>query len=305
MSTNITDNWQEQLDYIVDMMREMSRQTDPQEMVRLYAERVQQLMPVDARVSLSRRDLEPPKYRITRATRWKEDINPWAQPRRLPLLEGGLLGELLYGDAPRVINDLTVDPSDPAAEYLEGYRSLFAMPMYDEGVALNMVVLLRKQPHAFTEDEIPRTVWMGNLFGRATQNLVLHDQVRRAFDALDHEMQVIAEIQHSLLPDALPKVPTIEFAAHYQTSQRTGGDYYDLFHLRDNCLGILIADVSGHGSPAAVLMAILHSLVHTNEEDWCCPSHLFNYLNKRSATRAKPPRSSRRSTVCTTRASAR
>ncbi len=104
---------------------------------------------------------------------------------------------------------------------------------------------------------------MSNLFGRATHNLVLSDQLKVAYEAVDYEMKVVADIQRSLLPMQMPSIPTLSLAAHYQTSHRAGGDYYDFFPLPDGKWGILIADVSGHGTPAAVLMAVTHSLAHT------------------------------------------
>jgi sigma-B regulation protein RsbU (phosphoserine phosphatase) len=60
--------WQEKLEVIVDMMQDMSRQTDPQAMVRSYDEKIQQLLAVDRRMSLNRRCLDAPCYRITRST---------------------------------------------------------------------------------------------------------------------------------------------------------------------------------------------------------------------------------------------
>ena len=124
-----TVDWRHRLHVIIEMMREMSLQTNPQSMVRAYGQRIRQLMPANRYVALSRRGLEFPKYRITRSSLWKEEeINPWTQKDRLPLLEGGLLGELIYGDEPRIIDDLAVSPDDPAAEYLEGQLSLMAIP---------------------------------------------------------------------------------------------------------------------------------------------------------------------------------
>src|SRR5437879_11759945 len=76
-------------------------------------------------------------------------------------------------------------------------------------------------------------------------------------------MRTVAALQRSLLPDPLPKIPTMSVAAHYQTSHRAGGDYYDFFPLPGGKWGILIADVSGHGTPAAVLMAVTHTIAHT------------------------------------------
>src|SRR5581483_11870796 len=117
------DDWERRLSHVVDMMRDLSLHTDPQEMVRSYARRVQLLRPTDGRVSLSRRGLRHPEYRVTRSTTWKEDVNPWKEKERLPLLRGGLLAELLYNDEPRSIDDLQICAEDPAVEFFAGNRS--------------------------------------------------------------------------------------------------------------------------------------------------------------------------------------
>src|SRR5207248_2530165 len=133
-------NWQERLAFIDQMMRAMSLEDDPQTMVRSYGTRVRQLMPAVRSLSLSRRGLEQPWYRITRSSTWTEEINPWKDKSRLPLLEGGLLGDLIHGNVPRLIDDITplLADDDPAIDYLAGFRSLMAIPHYDQGVALNM-----------------------------------------------------------------------------------------------------------------------------------------------------------------------
>ena len=122
-------DWQERLAYIVDAMRDMSLQTDAQEMVRSYGSRVRTLLPAARWLSLSRRGLEEPWYRITRSSTWTEAIDPWKQKDRLPLLKGGLLADLIYGDEPRLIDDITplLAADDPAFEYLSGFRSLMAV----------------------------------------------------------------------------------------------------------------------------------------------------------------------------------
>jgi phosphoserine phosphatase RsbU/P len=277
-------DWQERLGQIVDLVQEMSRQTDPQEMVRAYAEKVRVLLPSDRRISLSRRGLTAPKYRITRSTTWSENINPWKEKERLPLLEGGLIAQLIYGDEPRIIDHLEVSENDPAAEYLAGHRSLLAIPMFDQGVALNMILLLRKEPAAFDKEEVPQMVWLSNLFGRATSNLVLSDELQRAYQALDRELKTVGEMQRSLLPTRLPAIPTLDMAAHYQPSQRAGGDYYDFFPLPTDKWGIFIADVSGHGTPAAVLMAVTHSIAHTHPGPAAPPAKVLAYLNHQLAS---------------------
>src|SRR6516165_5032105 len=277
-------DWQQRLGLIVEMMRRMSVQTDPQEMVREYGERIRLLLPSDRAISLSRRDLSAPKYRITRSTTWEEKINPWKDKDRLPLFEGGLLAELIYGDKPRIIDDLDVAPDDPAADYLAGHRSLMAIPLFDQGVALNMVVRLRQEPAAFHDEQLPELVWLSNLFGRATSNLVLSEKLQQAYQALDREFKIVGEIQRSLLPPQVPKIPTLDVATYYQPSQRAGGDYYDFFPLPAGKWGIFIGDVSGHGTPAAVLMAITHCMAHTHPGPPMPPASVFAYLNRHLAS---------------------
>jgi len=277
---------QERLAFIVDLLREMSLQTDPQAMVRTYGERIRQMRPTDGFLALSRRDLESPWYRITRSSAWTVEINPWKQKERLPLLAGGLLGELLYGDEPRLIQDLEplLSPSDPAHEYLAGFGSMMAIPHYDRGQGLNMTISLKYERNGFDSDQFPEWVWLSGLFGRATQYLVLSEELKHTYEQLEREIKVIADIQRSLLPRELPKVPGVELAAFYRTSRWAGGDYYDLFPLPGGRLGILIADVSGHGTPAAVLMAITHSLAHSLPGPADPPAVLLDHVNRRLST---------------------
>ncbi len=278
-------DWQQRMSHIVETMRAMSLETDPQAMVQTYTSRIRQLLPADAFLAVSRRDLPSPKYRITRSSTWDPNFNPWKDASRLPLLEGGFLGSLLYGDVPRMIDDLEVPPDDPAAEFFAGHRSAIAVPQYDGGVALNMVVLMRKERAGFPKEIFPEWVWLSNLFGRATHNLVLSDKLKRAYEVVERELRVVADLQRSLLPKRLPKIPTLDLAVHYQTSQWAGGDYYDIFPLPNNRWGILIADVSGHGTPAAVMMAVTHSIAHTYPGDPEPPGRLLNFLNRHLSTR--------------------
>ena len=279
--------WEQRLAFVVDTMREMSKQTDPQGMVQAYSAKMREVVPSEKSLSLSRRDLQPPKYRITRSSSWDRAVNPWKNRDQLPVFDRGLLGELIYGDQPVVIDDVTarLAEDDPCRPFMEGMRSLVAVPLFDQGVALNMVVLMRAEPASFRREMLPEHVWMSNLFGRATHNLVLSDELKRAYDAVDQEMQVVADIQRSLLPVTLPQIPTLDLAAHYQTSRRAGGDYYDFFPLPEGKWGILMADVAGHGTPAAVLMAVTHSIAYALSGPPAPPGRLLAFINEHLTAR--------------------
>jgi len=278
-------HWEDRLKFVIGMMRELSRQTNPQILVDLYASRMKKIVGYDVSVSLSRRDLIQPYYRVTRSSTWRESSNPWIDSKHLPVHQGGMFEEMIYKEEPTIIDDLQIPPGDPAAEYFQGMRSLFAIPLFDQGKSLNMVITGSRQPNYYSREHSPEFTWLSNLFGRVTHNLVLTEQLQRAYDVVDRELKVVADIQHSLLPETLPNIPGLQLAAHYATSQRAGGDYYDFFPLSDGRWGILIADVSGHGTPAAVLMAVTHSIAHSYPGHPTRPGQMLSFINRHLAAR--------------------
>ncbi len=277
--------WQEELAIIDQTMKAISGVTDPEELVTVYWEHIGELIRLHDYVSTSRRDIPPPGYLVTRSSRFTQDINPWTQRDKLPRLTGGLLGELAYADRPVLIDDLPARLSvdDPGWFYLEGFQSLLALPQYDNGVGVNMTAHLFRAGAEIDRALVPMIHWQAGLFGRGTQNLVLKNQLGTALKALDRELQAVGEIQRSLLPERLPSIPGFELAAHYQTSARAGGDYYDFFKLSNGEWGLFIADVSGHGTPAAVLMAITHAVAHAQPHAHTPPAAMLKYLNDRLA----------------------
>lgn len=275
-------SWQEELAIIDRTMKAISGVIDPQELVETYWSGVGELIKIEDYVAVSRRNVAAPYYLITRSSRFTEQFNPWTQRDRLPRMSGGLLGEIVYGDRPLVIDDLPsrLADDDPAKFYLEGFQSLVALPQYDSGEALNATVMLIPPESTVDHAMIPTLHWQGGLFGRGTQNLVLRNQLSAALAALDQELQVVGAIQRSLLPSHLPAIAGFEIAAHYETSARAGGDYYDFFPLPGGQWGLFIADVSGHGTPAAVLMAITHAIAHARPGTHAPPAALLEYLNE-------------------------
>ncbi|MFN4242292.1 MAG: PP2C family protein-serine/threonine phosphatase [Tepidisphaerales bacterium] len=277
----------QRLEMVVELMREISLQEDPRALAEMYARRMAELLGSDAMVSLSRRGHSYPEYRVTRSTRRPIDADPWREPQRQPRHSGGLAAELLYSDKPHYITPVRLMAGDPLAAYLDPQtRLLVAIPHYDRGKSINMVLHAFRDPTRLSFDDLPELVWQSNLFGRGVSNLALSRQLHEAYDALERELKVVARLQQDLLPTSPPGIRGLELAVHYQTSRNAGGDYYDFLDLGHDdagsrLWGILVADVSGHGTPAAVVMAVTHALTHAYPGRAVPPSLLLHYLNQK------------------------
>jgi phosphoserine phosphatase RsbU/P len=108
---------------------------------------------------------------------------------------------------------------------------------------------------------------------------LLERELRHAYECLNRELEGAARMQRLILPRTLPETAALRFAAHYQTSRYAGGDYYDIVSLPGGRLGVLVLDVSGHGAPAAIVMAMMRTLVHTDPGVADDPPAMFRRLH--------------------------
>lgn len=95
----------------------------------------------------------------------------------------------------------------------------------------------------------------------------------------DEELQRAREIQESLLPKEIPQVPGFEVASAWQPARAVGGDYFDVLKLGGNRLAICIADVSGKGVPAALLMANVQASLRASVRDLDSPARVCGIIN--------------------------
>ena len=212
--------WQEELAIIDRTMKAISGVTDPEKLVEVYWKGIGELITMKDYVAVSRRNVEPPFYLVTRSSRFTEHLNPWTQRDRLPLLSGGILGEIAYANRPMMIDDLSarLKDDDPGRFYLEGFERIVALPQYDDGEGVNVTMMLLRPGTEIDASMIPMLHWQSGLFGRGTQNLVLRNQLTDALATLNRELEVVGAIQRSLLPETLPAIPGFDLAAHYRTS---------------------------------------------------------------------------------------
>ncbi len=114
------------------------------------------------------------------------------------------------------------------------------------------------------------------------RNVELQRQVQAGAAQLeiqDEELQRAREIQESLLPKVIPQLPGFEVATAWQPARAVGGDYFDVLKIAENRLAICIADVSGKGVPAALLMANVQASLRASVRDLDSPARVCSIIN--------------------------
>ncbi len=180
----------------------------------------------------------------------------------LPLRTGGVLDEATRGDAPLLLHDVLVedDPVLPAGRY----TSVLALPIFDGERVVTWTVALGRTCVAAGVEHVVQALMTANLLGMATRQMDALTQIRRLHQRLSDQYDQIARLQQGLLPSRLPRIPGVDLATSYLTSDLAGGDYYDFFELPQGRWGVFIADASGHGAAAATIMAMLRAILHSS-----------------------------------------
>jgi len=102
---------------------------------------------------------------------------------------------------------------------------------------------------------------LADSFNRMSGSIEHLLHVQREKQRLDDELRIARDIQKSLLPVQPPKIAGLTIADHCEPAREVGGDYYDFFLLGPRQIGVLVADVSGKGTSAALYMAELKGLM--------------------------------------------
>ncbi len=98
-------------------------------------------------------------------------------------------------------------------------------------------------------------------------------------ERLEKELQVAAEIQMSILPDVLPSPSGYDFGGRILPARQVGGDFYDVFDLGDDKIGVLIGDVADKGVPSAIFMARAHALIIAEADSATSPGEVLRLVN--------------------------
>ena len=137
-------------------------------------------------------------------------------------------------------------------------RSMMCAPLIDrDGKSLGVIQIdTLDQRNRFQQDDLDVLASVACQAAFAVENAQLHEAAMRD-QALKRELAVAHEVQRGFLPSAAPRIPEYDFFEFYEPANQLGGDYYDYVELPGGRLAVVVADVSGKGISASLLMAKL------------------------------------------------
>lgn len=161
-----------------------------------------------------------------------------------------------------------------------GLRSILCVPITVKERMIGLVYVdNRLQAGLFKDEHLELLTAFAAQAGVAIENARLY-RVAVEKGRMEKELQMAHDIQRGLLPRELPALPGYELAADWRSAREVAGDFYDCFALSDGSLGVVIADVSDKGAPAALFMAVARSLIRGSALSANTPADTLQQANR-------------------------
>ncbi len=190
-----------------------------------------------------------------------------------------------------VVNDLAADSRFPTAGgESDGASSLLAVPVQFQGKPMGVLTLVDRQDGgAFSSGDQGLASFLAGEAGPIIKNAQLMEE---AFQqrALEHERELAETVWRRFLPEKLPRIEGFDMAAKCVPARRVGGDYYDVIELDDGSLLIALADISGSGMPAALLMSNLQAVLRATARSHREPELITSLVNQHICSTTSPDR---------------
>jgi serine phosphatase RsbU (regulator of sigma subunit) len=197
-------------------------------------------------------------------------------------VEKSIVGHVLTTSDPLMVVDIARD-LPPAlkvnsGKYLTG--SFIAVPIIVDNVPIGVLnVSDKKSGNSFDSFDLRVLSTIATQVGDAYISLKNYLE-SRSRERLDEEIHIAAELQRKIIPDIPATYAGHALSSCYIPAKMVGGDFYDFFVFDDAKYGILVADVSGKGIPAAMFMGLARNIVRSESRIYSSPAQLLRQSNR-------------------------
>jgi len=189
----------------------------------------------------------------------------------------GLIGWVAKTGRPVIVPDVLRDERYVSARTQT--RSEMVAPLRVGSEVIGAFNVESDEPDAYEPEDLELLMTFASQAAVAIERTRLHAEVLET-RSLEEELSIGQRIQRTFLPERDPKVPNFDIAGANYSSGLVGGDYYDYVRITEGQLGIVVADVSGKGIPAALIMAAFRASLIAEVRNNYAIRTIFAKVNK-------------------------
>ena len=193
----------------------------------------------------------------------------------------GLLGQVWQTGQPVFLNELSEAPElAKLRESPLATASIMAAPLLYGRQNMGVLALGNGRmgaPFSPSDFVVFKSIAEQSAF--ALYNAIVYSEANEK-KRLDHDLEIARDIQRILLPSESPAVPGFEISGINVPARQVSGDYFDYIKVDDQRLGVAIADVSGKGVPASLIMAICRSVLRSQSANNTSPADVLRKVNR-------------------------
>src|SRR5258705_7180959 len=251
----------DKLRMLLDITKKISRSLDLQEVLNLVMDTLDSLIPYDAAgifvlqcvdKEVLAEGEEPCTFKSEAVRGY--DIEELSE-LHLKLGEG-FIGSVAVSGEPLISHDVLNNPVYVNAR--DQTRSEMVAPIIANDEVIGVFDLESDELNAYSDDDLDVLMLLASQVAIIIEKVMLHEQLIEK-KRLEGQLEVARQVQLELLPPNDPQLPGYDISAYNFPTGEVSGDYYDWVLIYDDQIGIVIADVSGKGIPAALLMAFLRA----------------------------------------------
>ena len=193
-------------------------------------------------------------------------------------MEGeGIIGQTIKTGKSIILNDVTQDE-----RYIPGRKetkSEITSPILRDGKTIGALNVESDKLATFDPADIEVLNFFAEASSISIEKALLHYQILEK-KKIEEQLKLAKDVQLGLLPSSEPEIPGYSFASICIPTYEIGGDYFDYIPIDENRIAIVIADVSGDGVPAALIMAAFRALLRYNAKLFSNPAKLMQLMNE-------------------------
>lgn len=197
-------------------------------------------------------------------------------------LDQNIAGWMQIHKQPLRSNDLRNDHRFSGVKIAGNIHSILCAPLLVKNKLIGVLSVFNKKAEAsqagFDEQDERLLAIIAGQSAQVIETARLYE-AEKAKQDLERELSAAREVQRSLLPQRLPQIRGIELAASSTPAREVGGDYYDVMPLGDDRYGILLADVSGKGLPAALVSTMVKGIFWAQLQQHSSPNAILQATN--------------------------